>query len=93
MDTFGNPCGTTKAVSIFVFLYTAVIHVYVSYIFLGDYLSDTPIQYKDKNKKKQRKSLVTVSSCLNPLPSDVLVHSQDKTDFLPTAVLLVLLGT
>lgn len=81
-------CGTTKAVSIFAFLYAAAIHVYVSYIFLGDYLSGTPIQYKDKKKKKQRKSLVTFSSRLNPLPSDVLVHSQDKTDFFPTAVLL-----
>ena len=83
MDTFGNPCGTTKAVSTYEFLYTAVIRVYVSYIFLGDYLSDTPIQYKDKNKKKQRKSLVTFSSRLNPLSDDVLVCSQDETDFLP----------
>ena len=53
MDTFGTPCGTTKPVSIFVFLYTAVIHVYVSYIFLGDYLSDTPIQYKDKKEETE----------------------------------------
>ena len=51
------------------------------------------IQYKDKNKKKQRKSLVTLSSGLNPFPDDVLVRSQDKTDFLPTAMLLVLVGT
>lgn len=67
--------------------------MYVSYILLGDYLSDTPIQYKDKNKKKHRKSLVTFSSGLNPFPDDDLVHSQDKTDVLPTAMLLVLVGT
>lgn len=67
--------------------------MYVSYILLEDYLSDTLIQYKDKNKKKQRKSLVTFSSGLNPFPDDVLVRSQDKTDFLPTAMLLVLVGT
>lgn len=65
VDTFGNPCGTApRPVKTMNSLYTAVIHVYVSYIFLADYLSDTPIQYKDKNKKKQRKSLFVTFSLL-----------------------------
>ena len=68
-------------------------HACVCFIHFAGRLSDTMIQYKDKNKKKQRKSLVTLSSGLNPFPDDVLVRSQDKTDFLPTAMLLVLVGT
>ena len=67
------------------------MHVYVSYILLGDYLI---LQFNTRIKiKRKRKSLVTFSSGLNPLPDDVLVRSQDKTDFLPIAMLLVLVGT
>lgn len=67
------------------------MHVYVSYLLLGDYLI---LRFNTRIKiKRKRKPLVTFSSGLNPLPDDVLVRSQDKTDFLPTAMLLVLVGT
>lgn len=49
-----------------ILLYIAVMHVYASFLFLGKYLSDTPIQCRYKNEENLEERILKASPFATP---------------------------